>query len=208
MKRIICMGIIGILFVSFAIAYAQKDKAPASKERILFQSKSLPESQTIDENYVIGIDDVIEISVWKEEGLSKSLVVRMDGKISFPFVDDIVAAGLTPLQVKEELTKKLKEYVEEPIVTVTVREVNSRKVYISGNVKSPGTYKIRNETSVAQLISLAGGLTDWASPAKIIVIRRENGKETAIKVNYKKIIKGEDLNTNIVLKPGDTVLVP
>ena len=128
--------------------------------------------------------------------------------ISMPLVDEIQAAGITPLQLKERLTERLKDFVEAPNVTVIVMEANSFKVYISGQVKSPGVLRLRSETSLAQAISLVGGFSDWANQSKIIIIRKENGKEKRFTVNYKKIVKGEDLSLNILLKPGDTIIVP
>jgi polysaccharide export outer membrane protein len=132
----------------------------------------------------------------------------MDGMISMPLVDEIQAAGITPLQLKEKLTEKLKDFVEAPNVTVIVMEANSFKVYVSGQVKNPGVLKLRSETSLAQVISMVGGFSDWANQSKIIIIRKENGKEKRFTVNYKKIVKGKDLSLNILLKPGDTIIVP
>jgi polysaccharide export outer membrane protein len=136
------------------------------------------------------------------------VTVRIDGKISMPLVDDIQATGITPLQLKEKLTERLKDFVEAPNVTVIVMEANSFKVYVSGQVKSPGVLRLRTETSLAQAISMVGGLTEWANQSKIIVIRKENGKEKRFTINYKKIVQGKDLNSNINLKRGDTIIVP
>jgi polysaccharide export outer membrane protein len=157
---------------------------------------------------VIGSEDVLYIHVWKEETLSKTVSVRMDGMISMPLVDEIQAAGITPLQLKEKLTEKLKDFVEAPNVTVIVMEANSFKVYIYGQVKSPGVLRLRSEPSLVQAISLVGGLSEWANQSKIIIIRKENGKEKRFTVNYKKIVKGKDLSLNILLKSGDTIIVP
>jgi polysaccharide export outer membrane protein len=134
--------------------------------------------------------------------------VRNDGKISMPLIDEIQAAGLTPLQLKEILTQRLKEFLETPTVTVVVMEANSFKVYISGQIKSPGVYKLRSETTLTQIISMAGGLGDWANESKIIILRKENGKERRFTINYKKIVQGKDLDSNIILKTGDTIIVP
>jgi polysaccharide export outer membrane protein len=146
--------------------------------------------------------------VWKEENLSRTVPVRMDGKISLPLVDEIQAAGLTPLQLKELLIQKLKEFVDIPNISVMVMEANSFKVYVSGQVKSPGVYRLKSETSLLQIIIMAGGFTDWANQKKILIIRKENGKEKRIIVNYKKIVKGEDPNANVILKSGDSIIVP
>ena len=156
--------------------------------------------------YIIGPEDVLYIHVWKEVDLSRTVPVRMDGKISLPLIDEVSAAGLTPLQLKENLIKKFKEFVDIPNVSVIVMEANSFKVYVSGEVKKPGVLLLRSETSILQIIPMAGGFTEWASENKIVVIRKEDGQEKRYKVNYKNIVKGKD--PNLILKPGDTIIVP
>ncbi len=158
--------------------------------------------------YVIGPEDILYIHVWKEETLSRNVPVRADGKISLPLIDEVVAAGLTPLQLKEVLMKKLKEYVEVPNVSVIVTESNSFKVYVSGEVRNPGVQRLRSESSLLQVIPMCGGFTEWANQKKILVIRKENGKEKRITVNYKKLVEGRGLETNFLLKPGDIIIVP
>lgn len=158
-----------------------------------------------NDQYVIGPEDVLSINVWKEESLTKTLPVRIDGKISLPLINEVQAAGLTPLQLKEALTEKLKSFIEGPDVSVTVMEANSFKVYVSGEVKQPGVQKIRSEITLIKLIIMAGGFTEWADQKKILIITREKGAEKRINVNYKKIIEGEE--RDIVLKSGDTVIV-
>jgi len=159
-------------------------------------------------SYVIGPEDVLYIYVWKEDNLSRSVPVRMDGMISIPLVDDIKAAGLTPLQLKELLLAKLREFVDTPDVTVIVTEANSYKVYVQGEVRTPGVIRLRTETSLVQVIVLAGGFTDWADKKKITILRKEGGKETRIRVNYKKIIDGDEGAQDIILKSGDIIIVP
>ncbi len=204
MKKLVTVGIIGltVLCLSIPMASAQTEK------EILLKKQSQAEVPADSANYVIGSEDVLYIHVWKEEHLSKTVPVRMDGKISLPLIDEIQAAGLTPLQLKELLMQKLKEFVDIPNISVMVMEANSFKVYISGQVKTPGVYRLRSETSLLQLIPMAGGFTDWANQKKILVIRKEDGKEKRITVNYKKIIKGDDSSSNLILKAGDTVIVP
>jgi polysaccharide biosynthesis/export protein len=158
------------------------------------------------DQYVIGPEDVLYIHVWKEVDLSRTVPVRMDGKISLPLIDEVSAAGLTPLQLKENLIKKFKEFVDIPNVSVIVMEANSFKVYISGEVKTPGVIRLRSETSILQIIPMAGGFTEWANEKKIIVIRKEDGQEKRYNVNYKNIVKGKE--PNFILKPGDTIIVP
>ncbi len=180
----------------------QKDKEALLKKQ--GQAEVAPDS----DQYIIGSEDVLYINVWKEEPLSKTITVRMDGKISLPLIDDIQAAGLTPLQLKEVLTKRFNEFVDSPNVSVMVMEANSFKVFISGQIKKPGVYRLRNETSLVQIISLAEGFTEWADQKEIIIIRKEKGREKRMRVNYKKIISGDDLDSNILLKSGDTIIIP
>jgi len=157
------------------------------------------------DEYVIGPEDVLLIHVWKEEAFTKTLPVRIDGKISLPLVNDVQAAGLTPLQLKEVLTEKLKGFLESPTISVTVTEANSYKAYISGEVKQPGVHNIRSEVTLVKLIIMAGGFTEWANQKKILIISKEKGAEKRTTVNYKKIIEGEE--PDIVIKRGDTVIV-
>jgi polysaccharide export outer membrane protein len=160
------------------------------------------------ERYVIGPEDVLYIHVWREDALSRTVPVRTDGNISLPLIHEIKAAGLTPLQLEEAIAEKLKGFYENPNVSVTVMETNSFKVYVSGEVRTPGVYKLREETTILQIIPMAGGFTDWAKQRKILVIRKENGKEKRFTVDYKKVMKGDDPSSNVILKPGDTIIVP
>jgi polysaccharide export outer membrane protein len=204
MKRLLSIGSIGtfILLMVANVAYPQADK------EILSKKETQAEVAVDGDQYVIGPEDVLYIHVWKEEALTRTVPVRMDGKISLPLIQEVKAAGLTPLQLKEVLMRKFKEFIENPIVSVTVVEVNSFKVYVVGQVKSPGVYRLRSETTVTQMVVLAGGFTEWAKQKKILVVRKENGREKRITVNYKKIMAGKDLDSNIILKAGDTVVVP
>jgi len=204
MKKLFSFGIIGslVVLIFFGVAYSQESKESLLKKQS--QSEWVP----VSESYMIGPEDLLYIHVWKEEALSRTVPVRMDGKISLPLIDDIQAAGFTARQLKEILTQKIKEFVENPNVSVTVIEANSFKVYVSGQVRSPGVYRLRSETSILQIIPMVGGFTEWANQKKILIIRKEDGKEKRITVNYKKIVKGEDLGSNIILKAGDTIIVP
>jgi polysaccharide export outer membrane protein len=157
------------------------------------------------DQYLIGPEDVLLIYVWREEALSRTVPVRIDGKISLPLVDDIQAAGLTPLQLKGVLAEKLKGFVENPTITVTVMEANSFKVYVSGEVKKPGIHLIRSEITLVKLIIMVGGFTEWADQKKILIITKEKGIEKRITANYKKIIEGEA--PDIPINRGDTVIV-
>jgi polysaccharide export outer membrane protein len=182
--------------------------APLSK----IMSEKVPAQKTQGEvavdsdHYIIGPEDVLNIFVWREESLSKTVPVRMDGKISLPLIDDIQAADLTPLQLKEVIIKKLTGFIDNPTVSVTIMESNSFKVYVAGEVKTPGVVKLRSETSLVQIMSMAGGFTDWADQKKILIIRKEKGVEKRIKINYKRIIDGKD--PDVTIKRGDMVIVP
>jgi len=161
------------------------------------------------DEYVIGSEDALEVMVWRNEILSRPrVVVRPDGKISLPLVGDIHAAGLTARQLKDDIEKRLKEYEELPNVTVIVSEINSYYIYILGEVRSPGRYQLKSNISVLQAVSLAGGFTNWASPNSMVVLRRNGEKEEKIKVRYKKIISGSKPEDNVVLRPGDTIIIP
>lgn len=155
--------------------------------------------------YTIGPEDVLNIYVWKEESLTKTVPVRIDGKISLPLVDDIQAAGLTPLKLKDVITQKLKSYIDNPTVTVTVIEANSYRIYVSGEVKNPGIMRIRSQTTLLKTIIAVGGFTEWANKRKILIITREGGQEKRIIANYNKIVDGDV--PDIVINPGDTIIV-
>ena len=158
------------------------------------------------DQYVIGPEDILHIHVWREEALTRTVPVRVDGNISLPLAQEVRAAGLTPLQLKEVLTTKLRKFIENPIVSVTVTEANSFKAFVSGEVRTPGVYRLRSETSILQIIPMAGGFTEWANQKKIMIIRKEAGKEKRMRVNYKDAVSGE--GPNITLQPGDTIIVP
>ena len=193
------------------IEKTQKSALPDTSKKITDDkqakgNKKIDGDVVTDDEYIIGPEDVLHIFVWKEESLTKTVPVRIDGKISLPLLDDIQASGLTPLQLKEELTKKLKGFVDNPTITVTVTEANSFKVYISGEVKQPGIVRIRSEVTLVQLIIMVGGFTEWANKRKILIITKEDGKEKRITVNYNKIIDGDI--PDIIIKRGDTVIIP
>jgi len=186
---------------------AEKAEKKAAAPKAELQARQAAAQVAADSgSYIIGPEDVLYIYVWKEENMSRTVPVRMDGMISIPLVDDVKAAGLTPLQLKELLLAKLREFVDTPDVTVIVTEANSYKVYVQGEVRTPGVIRLRTETSLVQLIVLAGGFTDWADKKKITIIRKEGGKDSRIRANYKKIIEGEE--QDIILKSGDIVIVP
>ena len=174
-------------------------------------TESLPaEAQegTPPEAYVIGPEDVLEISVWQNEELSRTVTVRPDGKISMPLINEVQAAGLTTEALKEEIRRSLKPYMDAPDVAVIVQEINSWKIYIQGEVRSPGVYPLRSHTSLSQAISMAGGFTEFAKKGKIQIIRKREGATEVFRVNYKKILSGASMRDDVLLRPGDTIVVP
>jgi polysaccharide export outer membrane protein len=161
-------------------------------------------------DYLIGPDDVLTIAVWGEKELSGDFTVRPDGRISLLLVNDIAAAGLTTEQLREILNKGYSPFIEAPNVSVTVKAINSRRVFINGYVPRPGMYPLGSHLTVVQLIAIAGGLLDYADQKNIIVLRAEpdeQGQPVSVRVNYEDISKGRNLQQNVALKPGDTVIV-
>ena len=159
--------------------------------------------------YSIGVGDILEIVTWKEPDFSREeVLVRLDGKISFPLLDDLKAAGLTPTQLKTSIEKGLAEFVSSPSVTVSIKNAASQRFYILGEVVNTGEYPIVKELSVLQAFAVAGGFTEWASKKEIILFRRENGKEKIIRINYKDIVKNKNFSQNVLIKTNDTIIVP
>ncbi len=159
-------------------------------------------------DYVLAPEDVLDINVWKNDALTRTVFIRPDGKISLPLIGDVQAAGLTPDQLKDIIKELLQEYKELPEVSVVVRDIGSFAVYITGQVLRPGKLQLRSETTLIQALTQAGGFTPFAERNKILVLRREGDYETRIKVRYDDIVSGRRLAENIVLKRGDTIIVP
>ena len=158
-------------------------------------------------DYVIGADDTLHISVWKEPDLSETLPVRPDGKISMPLLNDITAAGLTPLELKDSITEKLKKYISDPRVTVVVTAMNSRRIFVTGEVNHSGPISLLPHMTVLQALAQAG-FTQFANPKAIYLLRTQDGKQEKVPFNYKDVVKGNHPEQNIELKPGDTIVVP
>ncbi|MGA9977128.1 MAG: polysaccharide biosynthesis/export family protein [Candidatus Sulfotelmatobacter sp.] len=158
-------------------------------------------------DYVLGSDDQLHITVWKEQDFTVTLPVRPDGKISLPLINDIQAAGLTPMQLRESITEKLKKYIADPRVTVVVTAVNSRRVFVSGEVLHTGAMPLLPNMTMLQALA-AAGFTQFANLKGIYVLRLENGKQVKLPFNYREVIKGKHPEQNIPLRPGDTVVVP
>jgi polysaccharide export outer membrane protein len=158
--------------------------------------------------YVIGPDDVLSIVFWREKDMSGDVVVRPDGRISLPLINEVEASGLTPEQLRQKLSVEAERYVQDPSVTVVVKEIKSRRVFITGEVNRPGPYPLMAPTTVLQLISTAGGLLEYAKRDKIVVMRTENGQPVRLQFDYDGVVQGRNLRQNVELRPGDTVIVP
>ena len=159
-------------------------------------------------DFVIGESDVLNVNVWKEPEISQTVVVRPDGKISLPLIGEVLVSGLTPVQTQTLLTNKLQSILTNPQVTVTVTEIRSRVVFITGEVVKPGAYPLLVPTTILQLISNASGLGQFANKKGIFALRTVDGKQQKFPFNYSQVIKGEKQEQNILLHPGDTVVVP
>src|SRR3954452_1471753 len=170
-----------------------------------------PETQsarTVVPDYEISPEDVLGISVWKEEGLTKEVLVRPDGGISFPLAGDLQAAGKTAQEIELEITRRLMKYMAQPVVSVTVLRVVGNKIYVMGKVNKPGEYLAGRYLNVLQALSLAGGLTPFAAENDIKVVRKQGGRDVVFPFNYSEVRKGNNLEQNITLKGGDVVVVP
>ena len=155
----------------------------------------------------IGPDDVLHVAVWKEADLTATVPVRPDGKISLPLLDDVLASGMTPKQLADSIKEKLRKYIADPRVTIVVTQINSKRIYLVGEVAHPGATPMLPNMTVLQALSSAG-ISQFANTKRIYVLRTENGKQQKLPVNYSKLVKGEQIEQNYLLQPGDTIVVP
>jgi polysaccharide biosynthesis/export protein len=207
MKKAMKLGVLlGMAFLASAML-AQSGDAGKNEDAKSDKPAAAAQETGAPSDYVIGADDTLRISVWKEPDLSEILPVRPDGKISMPLLNDIPAAGLTPLQLKDSITEKLKKFIADPRVTVVVTAMNSQRVFVSGEVLHSGPIALLPHMTVLQALSQAG-FNQFANLKGIYLLRTENGKQEKIPFNYKEVIKGNHPEQNIMLKPGDTVVVP
>lgn len=172
------------------------------------QAAAPDQAQAPPAGYLIGPDDVLGVVFWELPNHGSDVIVRPDGKITLPLLNDVQAAGLTPEQLRESIAAASAKYIRDPNVSVVVKQINSLKVYVTGQVTKPGTYPLTSPTTVLQVLALAGGVTDFAKKDKIVVMRTEGGQTRSYKFNYKDVIQGKKLEQNIALKPGDTVVIP
>jgi polysaccharide export outer membrane protein len=195
-----------IFFLLVAITVDSGHLLAAEKKSTAKQTWSAKASA---QDYQIGAGDILEITTWKEPDFSREeVLVRLDGKLTFPLLNDVQAAGLTTLDLKNIIENGLKDYVANPVVTVNVRQPLSKRFYVLGEVRRTGEYPLVKHLTVLQAFALAGGFTEWASKDEIILLRRENGKDKIYRIDYKDITKGKDFSQNLKLKTDDTIIVP
>ena len=212
MKRLASLILAGLLIALIAPAYGQSPAAQEKKEDAKDSkaptASSAAEAAAEDPSYKIGAQDVLRIDVWREDQLTRTVPVRPDGKITLPLLNDVQAVGLTPMELASVIRDELKKYVTNPQVTVSVSEINSRRIYVNGEVNKSGAYQLLPHMTVLQALSGSGGFTAFARVKSIYVLRNENGKAIRIPFNYKEAITGKNLAQNIELQPGDVVVVP
>ena len=202
MKRHNVLKLIGCLALAVVIVSC------AGKKKLRPPTGDPAAEDSFSADYVLGPEDLIEVLVWKNEGLSKTVMVRPDGKISLPLMGELQAGGLTAVQLRDAIKERLKEYKETPEVSIIVKEINSFSIYVMGEVAHPGKLQLRSDITFLQALTLAGGFTKFADADKIILLRREGKQETRMRINYKDIVSGKNPDGNILLRRGDTIVVP
>ena len=201
-----CAGGFAIIaLVSAGAAQAQTLAAPHVPVTAAVAATTEP---VLPSDFVLGPYDVLTVLFWRDKDMSGDFSVRPDGRISLPLLNDIHAAGLTPDQLRDVITKAAAKYVDDPTVTVVVKEINSRRVFITGQVNKPGQYSLTGPTTVLQLIAMAGGVLEYADAKHIVVMRSVDGQSQSLPFNYKDVTRRKNLKQNIELRPGDTVVVP
>ena len=191
--------------VCFAVALAL---ASLFSPTVFAQSGPAAPAVALPPGYVIGPEDVLGVVFWREPEISGDVTVRPDGRITLPLIGELVAQGLRPDQLRDQVQKAAVKFVSDPNVSVVIRQINSRKVFITGKVTTPGTFSLAGPRNVMQIIALAGGLNEYADAKNITVLRNQEGRSQSFKFNYKEVARGKKLEQNIQLEPGDTVVVP
>jgi polysaccharide export outer membrane protein len=208
MKRYSTFAVLMLVLTPVIPALAQKrSEQPAANSQAISNTQAKPQAVSND-TYIIGAGDELSISVWKEPDLTRVIPVRPDGKISMPLLNDVQAAGQTPMQLSATITDKLSKFMKDPQVTVVVTTINSQRIYILGSVGRAGAYAMLPNMTVLQAISSAGGLSQYAKEKNIYILRTENGHQTRFPFNYQQVIRGQKVEQNILLQPGDTIVVP
>jgi general secretion pathway protein A len=203
-KRFLFFGMLLIAAVLGASPVSAQVPAPVAKPA----SVAAQPAPDFPPDYVIGPEDVLGIVFWRDADMTGDVTVRPDGMITLPLVGELRAVGLKPDALRDLITKASSKYLEDINVTVVVRRINSRKAFITGEVRTPGGYDLAGPRTVMQLIAMAGGLTEYADGGKITIMRQENGQTKTLKFNYKDVSRGKNLQQNVEVKPGDTVVVP
>lgn len=198
------IGVVVAVLGMVALSGCTLPVSPVSDAQAAAAAAATPDQ----DKYLLGPEDAIEISVWKEPDLTKQLVVRPDGKITYPLIGEVQASGRTVKQLQEEILKRLEKYVTDAHVTVILLKAQNYKIYVTGKVNKPGDFMVGKPVNVMQAISMAGGLTPFASPGSIMVLRTTSGKEETYPFNYKEVARGVMLEQNRTLLPGDVVVVP
>jgi polysaccharide biosynthesis/export protein len=209
MRHFIVFGL-GLVFLPLAHAQSVSPSSPnpPSDRQPSATSTSTSSTAAVGDDYKIGPQDVVRIDVWKEPEITRTIPVRPDGKISLPLLNDVQASGLTAMQLAGNIRSALTKFITNPQVTVTVTEINSRRVFVTGEVAHAGAMGILPNMTVLQALSSAGGFTQFARLTKIYVLRVEDGKQVKHPFNYKEVIKGDHPEQNILLQPGDVIVVP
>jgi polysaccharide export outer membrane protein len=206
---VVALTIAGCLEVAVSPAAAQAARAGSAAAVTAAGSPAVGTGGvTPPSDYVIGPEDQLSVVFWHDKDLSADVVVRPDGKISLPLLNDVQAGGLTPEQLRRNVTEAARRFVEDPTASIVVKQINSRRVFVTGEVDKPGTYALAGPTTVLQLLATAGGLKEYAAKEKIVILRREDGREVSYRFNYKQVVQQKNPSQNIDLKPGDTVVVP
>ncbi|MBZ5702639.1 MAG: polysaccharide export protein [Acidobacteriia bacterium] len=202
---------LGLILAGGQTLAAQEAKAAAAggkKAETQKASGAVTQALLSDRDYKIGPQDILRVDVWKEPDITRQVTVRPDGKISLPLLNDVQAAGLTPMELAGVIRDGLKKYITDPQVTVTISDINSRRVYVTGEVQRAGAYPLLPNMTVLQALSSCGGFTQFANTKKIYILRTEDGKQVRIPVNYKDVVSGRKPEKNILLQTGDTIVVP
>jgi polysaccharide export outer membrane protein len=218
MRIVRFIAVIAAALITASVGYAQSASIKTQPDTKLAINKDTgavssaadlaAKPATDDPNYVIGPEDELIISVWKEPDISRTVPVRPDGKISLALLNDVQATGRTPMQLGVDITEKLKNFISEPQVTVIVTKINSQRIFVVGEVPRTGAYTLLPNMTAVDAISSAGGFTPFAKRTKIYILRRESGKLTTIPFNYKEVVRNRRAEQDVVLKPGDRIVVP
>ena len=201
-------ALVVLLCLSMAPAYGRAEQATAQAAPPYTTPIAATAVPNAIPGYVIGPEDVLHVMFWRDADMSGEVIVRPDGKISLPLLNDVQAAGLTPDQLRARITELARNYVDTPNATVVVKAINSRKVFVMGAIEKPGIYPLAGGMTVLQLVAAAGGLKEYAKSDEIRIIRNVNGQDVRFEFNYRHVVAGKGLKQNIELRPSDTVVVP